>query len=246
MTGQPTDQVQRQRQDFQRDEHGQQVVGGGEHHHAADRQHHQREEFGLGGSGPLRFALGVAARNRGGLRGKGIQPAADCHGHLRAGGLYGAFLGGRAFRHEDDCQHRDQQHGALQEQRHWVDGYRAQHRGATRPNRLGHKEQRDEGRDQTAKCQCHLRAVPKPSRHERFDEDADHGDPEDDEHRGQQKVLDAGSGEGHRCGPSAGAGAALETGRVTGLVTLGAGSCWPMVVMVFATAGLIRSNTGLG
>ncbi len=53
MTGQPAHQVQRQRQDFQRNEHRQQVVGRGEHHHAADGQQGQA---GRAPSGRLRPA----------------------------------------------------------------------------------------------------------------------------------------------------------------------------------------------
>ena len=45
--GQAAQQVQRERQDLERDEQDQQVVGRGEQHHAGDREHHQREDLGL-------------------------------------------------------------------------------------------------------------------------------------------------------------------------------------------------------
>ena len=45
-TGQPAQQVERQREHLERDEHRQQVAGGREQHHAADREQRQREDLG--------------------------------------------------------------------------------------------------------------------------------------------------------------------------------------------------------
>ena len=68
--GEPAEQVQRQREHLERDEHGQQVVGRGEQQHAADREHRERVDLGvvqaLGGG----LALGLGARQGGGLAGE--------------------------------------------------------------------------------------------------------------------------------------------------------------------------------
>jgi len=58
--------VQRERQHLESDEHGQQIVGGGEDHHAGKREQQQREDFGLlltGGDG-LTLGLGTGHRGR--------------------------------------------------------------------------------------------------------------------------------------------------------------------------------------
>ena len=63
--GQTAQQVQRQRQHLERDEHGQQVVRGREEHHPADREQRQREDLGVHDPGGQALALLRAARRRG-------------------------------------------------------------------------------------------------------------------------------------------------------------------------------------
>ena len=70
-TGQAAEQVERQREHLERDEHGQQVVGGREHQHAADREHHQREDLGVLEALGRGLALGLGAGQRRGLAGEG-------------------------------------------------------------------------------------------------------------------------------------------------------------------------------
>ena len=68
--GQPAEQVERQRQDLERHEHREQVVGRREQHHAADREHHQREDLGVLEALRGRLALGRRAGQRRGLAGE--------------------------------------------------------------------------------------------------------------------------------------------------------------------------------
>ena len=68
--GQPAEQVERQREHLERDEHGEQVAGRREQHHPADREHQQRVDLGvveaLGRGLPLRLGAGQG----GGLAGE--------------------------------------------------------------------------------------------------------------------------------------------------------------------------------
>ena len=69
-------QVQREREDLQRHEERQQVVGRREDQHAADREQEQREDLGGGEAGLDGGLLAVAARHGGGLRGEGVDAVA--------------------------------------------------------------------------------------------------------------------------------------------------------------------------
>ncbi len=121
--GQPTHQVQRQREHFQRNEHRQQVVGGGEDHHAGDGEHGQREHLGLHQCGLGGDLLRDAARHRRRVGGERVQTRCASLG----------FGGHPSFRDQQDAQHADQQDGALQEQRGRVDGDGADHDGLADP-----------------------------------------------------------------------------------------------------------------
>ena len=68
--GQAAEQVERQREHLERHEHGQQVVGGREQHHAADREHRERVDLGVVQALGRRLALGLGARQGGGLAGE--------------------------------------------------------------------------------------------------------------------------------------------------------------------------------
>ncbi len=99
-----------------------------------------------------------------------------------------------AFGDQQHAEHTDQQDGALQEQRRPVDV------DGTGDDRLSdaatklkgdpeHPDQRDEQRGQ---AQRELRAVARLARQERFDEHTGDGGAEDDQHRRQLTVGDAG------------------------------------------------------
>ena len=74
--GQRAQQVQREREDLQRDEQRQQVVGRREDQHAADREQQQREDLGGGEPGLDRGLLAVAAGHGRGLRGERVDAVA--------------------------------------------------------------------------------------------------------------------------------------------------------------------------
>lgn len=132
MTGQPAQQIQRQRQHFQRHEHGQQVVGGREHQHAADSQHRQREQFGLRRPGAFRFVFGGAVGHRGGLRREGVQARGGVDSRCRGARARGRVVASVTLGEEEDGQYRDQQDGALQDQGGAVDRERIEHGAAAR------------------------------------------------------------------------------------------------------------------
>jgi hypothetical protein len=184
VAGQPAQQVQRQRQHFERHEHGQQVVGGREHQHPADRQHGQREHLGLTGPGPLRLMLGRTVRHRRCLRRKGFQSGGDVGG---SGG--GARTGCRIVAlvplgEKDHGEHGDQQDGTLQQQRRTVDSQRMQDRIAARGVELPGDDDVGDGRgDQTPDRKHDLDAIACSPGQERLDEHAGHRNTEDDEYR---------------------------------------------------------------
>ena len=107
--GQAAQQVQRQREHLERDEHRQQVVGRREQQHAADREHHQRVDLGL-----QHRCRTSRARS------------ASLPGSVDAGGANGASPGLEPplgeQQHAMAAKHEDR---ALQEQRRAVDGDRA-------------------------------------------------------------------------------------------------------------------------
>ncbi len=134
--GQAAQQVQRQRQHLERDEHGQQVVGGREEHHAADREQRQREDLGVHEPG------GAGASRSSGLPGVAAACAANA-----------AVAGVADEQHADEGEH---QHGALDEQRRPVDRDGA-HRGDVARAALGvqavhggHHDRQDERGGQRA------------------------------------------------------------------------------------------------
>ena len=170
--GQPAQQVERQREHLERDEHRQQVVGGREQQHAADREHQQREDLGLGDAGRGERAararepgmdepagaktppvVGRAARRRSGRRGS-----------RAAGSCPAGTAPGRRWRPRPSaaiCV---------------LAGQRRRRRRTPRP-----------GPPSASPSWVSCRQV---AAHERLDEHADHGDAEDDQHRHQQPVLD--------------------------------------------------------
>jgi hypothetical protein len=66
--GQAAEQIERQRQDLQRHEHGDQVVGRREEHHPRQREQSQREDLGVLRPVLDRLPLGRRARDGRGLR----------------------------------------------------------------------------------------------------------------------------------------------------------------------------------
>ena len=107
-TREPAEQVERQRQDLERDEHREQVVGRREQQHAADGEHQQRVDLGVLQPAGGCLALGLGARQRGGLAGEGADAAVD------------VSLGEQE--HAGEGEHQDQ---APEEDRRPVDGDRA-------------------------------------------------------------------------------------------------------------------------
>ena len=76
-TRQAAQQVERQREHLEADEHRQQVVGRREQHHAEDREHHQRVDLGVLAARRDRRGLRVGAGHRGGLAGERRHPAVE-------------------------------------------------------------------------------------------------------------------------------------------------------------------------
>ena len=138
-------------------------------------------EPGLGG-----HLLGHAAGHRGGVGGEGVQ--CDCAGR--------GFDRRAPFGDQQHAQHADQQDRALQEQRGPVDGDRADHRRgpeAAAERRGPVRRPRSKAATSAGQAQRDLGGVAAPARCERFDEHADDGGAEDDQHRRQQAVVDAGA-----------------------------------------------------
>ena len=108
-----------------------------------------------------------------------------------------------AFGDQQHAEHADQQDGALQEQRRAVDVDGAGDDRIVRRRRRSCRvipstaDQRDEQRRQ---AQRELRAVARRARQERLDEHPGDGDAEDDQHRRQLAVFDAGR-DAHAAGP---------------------------------------------
>ena len=114
---------------------------------------------------------------------------------------------------EQDAEHADEEDRALQEQRRRVDGDGAQHGGVPHftVQISSEHDHRDKGGHQPAEAEHELSGVPLLAGQESLHEDADDGDREDDQHRGEQAVFDARSGQPksfrHGVGPSAVLGA---------------------------------------
>ena len=91
--GQPAEQVERQREHLERDEHREQVTRRREHQHAADREQQQRVDLGvvepLGGGQPLRLGAGqrrgLAREARTARPRAGARRTARCRGCRRRG-----------------------------------------------------------------------------------------------------------------------------------------------------------------
>ena len=157
--GHPADQVQRQAEHLERDEHDQQVVRGDEQHHAADGERRQRVDLGLH---PLRreqLAVARAAGRNGGRR------------HERRAGRVEGPLG-----EQQDRQRAEPGDRRLQEQPGAVDGERAAGgdlagagaAAACRPGRRGCRRARrrpgrgaGESRGQKASTSTPMQAAPK-------------------------------------------------------------------------------------
>jgi hypothetical protein len=72
---QPAQQIQRQRQHLERDEHGEQIVGSREQQHAREREQREGEHLGLTHARAVGGMLGRAVRDRGRLRRERVEPA---------------------------------------------------------------------------------------------------------------------------------------------------------------------------
>ena len=227
--GQPAEQVERQREDLERDEHRQQVVGRREQHHAADGEHQERVDLGVVEAGGRGLALGLGARQRSGLTGERGDPALEVP------------LGEE--QHSPDREDQDQ---APQEDGGTVDDDRAA--GGDQPARLtvpehlqpvGDHDGADQGGDQAGDGQDALREVATPARQERLDQHAGAGDTEHQEQRPQLGVLDLRLDELVHWWPSS-----AESCPPVG--TTGASSVTPTCWSVSSTLGLITSSSGIG
>ena len=241
--GQPREDVQRQRQDLEGDEHRQQVTGRREEHHPADGEEGEGEDL-RGGDTRAHGERLLRGPWRGGPH-RGERVGSDASHALGHG------------EHAHERQHDD---GALEEQPRPVDddgpldaapgaaGPRGEQPGGgglvvDRDEHDG--EERDDEADER---HDHLDAVAGATRDERLHERADQGEPEDDEHGQDGRVVDRGRGEvggderaerAHLVPPWG-----VLAGALTG--TTGAGSLTPMWRSVVETAGLMRSRAGLG
>ena len=170
-TGEAREEVERQRQHLEGHEHREQVPGGREEQHAAHREHGQREdlaahESGTQGSGLVRRARNGSTHRREGVRALAAEP-----------------LG-----HRQHAQNGHQQDRALQEQRRAVDDDGSLQRDALCVD--GDGDERDERDHQGGDGDGHLRGVARGTGGEGLDEDTEDGPAEDDEHRGDRRVVD--------------------------------------------------------
>ena len=176
-------QVERQRQHLEGDEHREQVTGRGEEHHAADREQQQRVDLGVVEAGG--GALGVGARERGGLAGEHRHPALDL-----------------ALGEQQDAPDGEDQDQSPQEQRRTVERDRAlraeqaTRRTVTQRGEVGrHHADPEQGQDQRAQGDRDLREVAPLARQERLDDHPDAGGAEHHQDRPQRAVDDARLGE---------------------------------------------------
>ena len=195
--GKAAHQVQREREDLQRDEHRQQVVRGGEQQHAAQREHRQREDFRLCHTGFGGDLLRQCARHARGLRGECIEA-----GRSRVVGVAGDDV---ALGDQQRAQDSDQEQGALQEQCGLVLGDRAD--DGRRPDGAVQVDPIDDDGDECGDLaddrQRQLRDIAAGPGEERLDEHARDGNAEDDQHRREQPVFDRRRHDVHFAGPSA-------------------------------------------
>ena len=139
--GQRAQQVERQREDLERDEHGQQVVRRDEQHHAAEREQRQRVH------------LGAAGRARGLSRSASV-PAVTAAWATNGPPVLQRPLADQQQRH--DAEHDER---ALQEQRRPVDRDRAAG-GESRACRASQRSPRPARRPGRAAPSAQLDAVP--------------------------------------------------------------------------------------
>ena len=237
--GQPAQQVQRQREHLERDEHRQQVAGGGEDQHAADREQQQRVDLGLHQPGPAARASSSSRAGDGrGLRRRtrraGRRPRSAIDQHARAAPAARIV----------PCRNSagpSITHGA------------AEADGAAGVLDAGHSARRRPARRRApSDAEDELRRAPRAARRERLDQHADHRGAEHD-----------GTGETARSRPSArepgGRRPARESGQhrgeraiaITGSVPSStaavgaAGSVTPPAPCVRSTAGLMTSSDRL-
>ena len=222
-TGEPAQQVQREAEHLQRDEHRQQVVRGGEHEHPQHDEEQERVHLGLLQAGTAGGVLTGRAGHRGGLRreaGLVVDPVAD-----------------QQHRH-----HGEHEHHRHEEARDAVDrdgAARGDHvAGVPLPHEQPERDEQADGR------QHHLRHAPATTGQERLEDDGDHGGAGDDEHRQRRQVVDLRGRDGTRRG-----GGGAEQGDHPSLPSAtnsGSGSDIPVWSMVRSTAGVRMSRTGLG
>ncbi len=178
----PAEQVERQREHLEGDEHREQVAGGGEQQHAADREHQQRVDLGVLDAAGGGLPLGLGAREGRGLAGErgdaGLDPA----------------LG-----EQRDAEQREDQDQAPEEHGRAVDDDRALGPDEAAAGAVGdlvepvpgEDGERERG-DHAAGGEGDLRDVALGAGQERLDDHPGAGDAEDDEQRGELEVLDGG------------------------------------------------------
>ena len=183
--GEPAQQVQRQGQDLQRDEHGEQVVGGGEQQHAADREQGERVDLGVADAGqqPLAFLGAAGHRGRlGGERAHVVRGLGDEH---------------HADEREDQDRAPDEQGRPVHPDRA-LGGDVARAAVGEQVGRGGDHDRDHERRGQPAERERDAGSPGAGPGHERLDQHADHGHPEDQQHRQQLAVLDVRRRDGGR------------------------------------------------
>ena len=223
-TGQPAEQVEREREHLERHEHREQVVGRGEQHHAEDREHHQREDLGVVEAGRRGLPLRLGAGQRGRLAGEGRDPALE-----------------PALGEEQHAAEREDQDDAPQEDGRAVQGERALHRQVAAGHAVTERGEvaadhdgADQGGQQRDHGQHGLGEVAGGAREEGLQHDPEARGAEDEEQRPELGVLDGGLGELHQ----------LPSSPVVG--TVGSSGDTPTSASVESTVGLITSSSGIG
>ncbi len=184
--GETAQQVQRQRQHLEPDEHGQQIVGRREQQHAADGKQRQRIDLGVREPGQQALSLLGAAGDRGGLRGE----RADLM---------------RRLGNQQNADESQDQDGGLDEEGWPVNANGPDRNHGTGPaageDRAagGQHDRENECPGQAAEGQRNVHRPPQVPRRECLDQHASQGSREDEQHRGEQAPLEVRRGD-CRCG----------------------------------------------
>ena len=230
--GQPAQQVQRQRQHLERDEHRQQVVRGREEQHAADREQRQREDLGLHAT--RRRWRRARPRRRASRRPAATNAPPVASSERSAMSSTPTIASTRMV----PCRNSA---GPSTATAPCGDDLRCAPSAACSDDR---DERARPGR-RAASTSCTRAAA--GARHERLDEHADaRAAPKHDQHRRERAVLDRrrrGSPRSRR--PGTRLTAWLPSAAGDG--TAAPGRCWPTWLHACAsTAGLMTSSTGFG